>query len=492
MSTERPVRTLRGPSLLAVARALAAVMVLVPACGGAADDAPAPPSLEPGPPAAAGATDRDTLLVERELAQAQFLRLMEEKRYAEAETIATQIVRITTQLSAEQDIALASPLKNLATAQLEKGDLTAAATNYQACIDLVERRAGVLSERLTDPLLGLGKAYLKSGRYEDSRLAYERALQVNHANEGFYNLEQLPIRDGLSEALLGLDNEEDADFQQETQVAIQRHRTGEASVELVPALIKLARWQQRTERHDLANLNWRFADEILRKTGHTQDPEMIEVLLGRSDSARSTGQFGSGLAYLKRALELVDARPMPDRARRGELLVEIGDTNMVLLKTRTALDRYAEAWKALSEDDPALIARRDALLGQPVLLAGPMPDALTRTARKISPRERAGALAEGIVLARLAVDEQGFPHDVVVEESNPPRMLDDQVVGALRKSLFRPRFVDGVAVATPVTRYRHEFRFARSELAGKDKAHPDKSGERIGVPPEPTATEQVK
>jgi TonB family protein len=469
------------------ARLAAALGAAILGLGAAADT---PPLQVPGPGPAA-APEREALLAERELAQGQFLRLMDEKRFAEAEAIAAQVVKLTQRIFGENDIALASPLKNLATAELGKGDVDAAARNYLACIDVVERREGILSVRLVDPLLGLAKAHLNVGRYEEARLAYERALQINHAGQGFYNPEQLLIRDGLSEAFLGLEKPEEANFQQEAQVAIQRHRTGESSVDMVPAQIKLARWYQRVGLPELANLSYQRAAEILGKAG-AKDPAMIDILVGRSDAYRSQGQVGVGLSYLKRALDIVDLQPNPDRARRAALLVEIGDTYMLAARPGSALARYAEAWGVLSED-PALAARRDELLAQPVLLAGPVPNSLTRAARAISPRERAGALADGVVVTRLTVDDQGRPHDIVVEESSPRGLLDDQVVSSLRASVFRPRFVDGQAVTSANTRYRHQFKYARSEVSGNGAgAVADKSGQRIDLPPAPAQAETKK
>jgi tetratricopeptide (TPR) repeat protein len=102
-------------------------------------------------------------------------------------------------LHGEDSLELASPLTNLATAQLRNGDLRDAEASYQAAIVLLEKREGFLSPRLANPLVGLGETYVRSEQYPQATEAYERALRVNHVNEGFYNLEQIKIRDGLTE-----------------------------------------------------------------------------------------------------------------------------------------------------------------------------------------------------------------------------------------------------------------------------------------------------
>jgi tetratricopeptide (TPR) repeat protein len=450
-------------------------------------------AAEPAPPAAAVApADRASWVAERDVAQQQFLRLMDEKRFGEAEAAARNVVMLSARISGETDIALAAPLKNLATAQLEHGELAEAAANYQACIDIIERREGILSVRLVDALLGLGKTLTKAGRYEDARLAYARALQINHASKGFYNPDQLPIRDGLSEAYLGLEKLDESNFQQEAQVSIQRHRTGEQSAEMASVHLKLARWYQRVGLYELANLSYQRASDSIARTAGEKDPAMVDVLIGRSDSYRSQGLVGIGLGYLKRALELSDSLPDPDRARHGSLLIEIGDTHLLLGQTRAAVDRYTEAWSYLSQD-PVLIAQRDELLARPVLVFGPVPSPLTRTARGISPRERAGALADGAVVTTLNVDAEGRPRSIAVEESSPPKLMDIEVVETLRASLFRPRMVDGKVVATEHLRYQHKFQYARSEVSRKGTSEgTSKSGERIDLPPNPAGLGEAK
>ena len=117
-----------------------------------------------------------------------------------------QIVDLTTRVYGEKSIELATPLSNLATAQMRLGELVGAETNYRASIAIIEAEEGLASTRLINPLVGLGETYMRGGLYAGRQTPPTAGLcRPITRQDGFYNLEQMKILDGLSESYLALD-----------------------------------------------------------------------------------------------------------------------------------------------------------------------------------------------------------------------------------------------------------------------------------------------
>lgn len=480
-----PAASVRNP----IRAALTLVCALQCAGALAAVDAAAPATVESPAPAAAAASNDDlvTLATRRHAAQQTFLRLSDEKRMAEARDIAEQIVDLTVRLYGATSIEMAAPRTNLATTQLALGDLAGAAQNYRAAIDLIERGEGPASPRLVNPLLGLGETCIRNGLYDQARDAYQRALRINHIDAGFYNAGQFPIMDGLTEAWLGLNQLEQANAQQTTQVAIQRHRSGPASEELVPVLYKLGRWYNRTGQYVESRNAFQTARRIIREQHGDTDPTSVDALLGEALSYTNEGAMPASASTLKRALEVLDGQPERDHRKRAEVLVALGDLYTLNRQPRAAGQRYAQAWQELS-GDVALAADRDGYFGQVSRISGPrLPEAVDADgrARSEAPGLRS-TWPRGAVLAEFTVDADGDARDIRIVESDPPGLLDQQVLRVLAATAFRPRLADGVPTGTTGVTFRHEFRHEPPAAAPPAKRNPqddtDQDGGRLEFP----------
>ena len=414
------------------------------------------------PPAATvsdtAAPDLDS---QRLAAQRSFVRLMEEQRHEEAVTVGTQVLALTTELHGAADIRLATPLINLGTANLRLGNLADAAMRYESAITLIEEIEGVASPRLVDALIGLAESQARGQAWEDANRSYSRALTLSHAANGLYSTEQLPILDGLSETWLGMDRLERANDQQEAQFRLQKRRAGERRDELVPAYYKLGRWYNRTGQYAEARGAYQSARRVIRDTKGADHPDAIDALLGEAESYEREGAYPQAAIVLRRALELANQQPASEHLRRAEILLASGDLGIVARLQRSALRDYAAAWAELSAD-PALGKERDSWFAEPVRLTGPeLPRAVNDKGKSIDTRSlRDGpALQAGQVLASMTITPEGRARDVVIQESDPPGLLDRQVLQTLEFTAFRPRLVDGVAVATENHGFRHGFRY---------------------------------
>jgi tetratricopeptide (TPR) repeat protein len=445
--------------------------------------------------AAVAAPGAPTPVERRDAIQTQFLSLTDQKRYDEAIALATQVLDLTIQIYGEKSIEIATPLSNLATAQMHNGDLTGAETNYKAAIDLIEKAVGILSPRLVNPLIGLGATYYRAGLYPQSMQAYERALRVNHAEQGFYNTDQLKIRDGLTETYLGMDKMEDANFQQQVQLNIQRRKFGRNSAELVPAIEKLARWYDRTGQYPDAQLQWQSARRILRQTKGPQDPALADVLIGEAKSYESQALLPIAVSALQDAIEILEAQPARDHRKYAETLVALGDLYLAYGKPKSARQQYSAAWSDLSGSDE-LRAERDGYFARPRRISGRLLDKVAGSDGDTSAPSAPDTLLPGYVVANITVDEDGRVIDPKVIESDPPGLMDAQVLSVLASSRFRPRMSDGVVVASPDVAFRHDYRYAKGLVATRgddDGIKSDNKGKPIAYPQaepaQPTAPE---
>lgn len=385
----------------------------------------------------------------------RMVRLLKEERYGEAKKAAQAVVTLTEQEYGPDSMKIVPPLDNLATTQMLNGDLVDAANNYQRSIAIIRQAEGMLTPRLVNPYVGLGATYNRAELYEKAEEAYLTALRINHVNEGFYNLGQIRIRDGLTESFIGLDNFEEADFHQTIQLEISQRRYGEANPEVAPAMYKLARWYERAGLMEEARYTYQRAQSIIRRSAGKNSPEMVAALEGMAGTYERQGLLGESAGRLKRALKIIESQPEIDRPKQAELLVRLGDLFMGSGQEDTANANYERAWQALSEDPPY----EDLLqlyFAEPVRVAG-----LGWGMLRYAPGVRADApdLLEGFVLVRYDVDTDGKTEDITIIESEPQDLMDKRVTSALKRSYFRPRYSDGVAAVAEGQLYRHDFRY---------------------------------
>ncbi len=399
-------------------------------------------------------------------AHVRFLRLNDEERYLEAGVAAQEVVDLTSDEFGSDSMELTTPLVNLATMQLRNGPLQSAEASYKRCVAIIENHEGLLSERLINPLNGLGATYNRLGLYEQAVQTYERALRINHVNDGFYNFEQFKIYDGLTESYIGLEEIEDANFFQESQLEIYQRKVGVNSPAIAPGLYKLAEWYERSGQLELALHTYRKADTVLRNgEGGNTNPERVRALEGEAYIYERAGNQSASASVLKRAISIIDANPEIDYVSRGTLLVRLGDLYARSGKATSAEENYTEAWRDLSRDGSDLDLR-DRFFAKPVRVAGrPLSSLeLAPNARKVNPEY----LSAGRVLISYTVKADGRTADIRVVESEPSGMMDKSLVSTFSRSLFRPQRVDGVATDAENQLFQLDFRYARDKKSARE------------------------
>lgn len=420
-----------------------------------ADDAGATPASAPavGPEQSAPG-DPEPGVDPIDAAYNRFLRLRDEGHNDDATAAALQVAELTQDRFGADSLELAAPLINLAVMQSLTGDLAAAEQNYRAAIGVIERREGMLSPRLINPLTGLGHSYNRAGMYEKAIESFERALRLNNIEQGFTNFGQFGIQDGLTESYVGMREFEDANFYQEAQLEIYQRKFGREDPEVVPAMYKLAEWYSRAGNLEQSALTYRGADRILREQEGDASANRTEALMGLARLYERQGNRPAASSTMRKAVKLLDENPEPDRLLRAKVEIALGDLYSREARVGAARVEYEDAWADLSSDD-SYLDQRDKYFELPVRLAGgPFPD-LDDSARGRTDSE----LKEGYVVIRYTVDGDGRAQDVIVLESDPAGLMEDALLTTYRRSLYRPRFVDGVSVATENLLSEHAFRY---------------------------------
>jgi len=475
--------------------AVSPVDAAAPAPPEAAEAPPAIPDEDIGPPANftgpavdeesesdRGADPDDEFIEPRIAAYRRMVDLMEQRRFEEAVRAAQQALTLSEQEFGAENVRLVAAINNLATAHMMNGDLDMAEAAYKRSLALTQRREGILSKRLINIYVGLGATYNRAGLYEQSAEAFKRALRINHVNEGFYNFDQFKIRDGLTEANIGMDELEEANFHQEIQVEINKRKLGADNPDIAPAMYKLGRWYERSGQIELARLIYTDARRLLYSAYGKDDVVLVDALVGISSTYDSQGLVAESANALKRALQILERQEERNYLRSADLLVKLGDLYNRYGKRNSAASNYERAWQELSTNED-FEQQRDDYFREPQRIGG-----LGFRSLRFGPGvvEDSDLLRDGFVLLSYDVDDTGRVQDAQVIESDPPELMDSKAKRALQRSLFRPRMRDGLTVATDGLVYRHEFRYLPEQQLDdeRDRGDLDYPGGRLERPDE--------
>ena len=151
-------------------------------------------------PIVANDTDPNAKLADRSDLQQEFLDLYDAERFKQSILPASRIVTLTEEIYGEKSFKLITPLNNLASAYYMVEDFENAQLIFLRCIELIEANQNIISPELIEPLYGFGLTLNRFGQYQEAIDILERALRINHVNEGFHNLAQLKLHDTLTES----------------------------------------------------------------------------------------------------------------------------------------------------------------------------------------------------------------------------------------------------------------------------------------------------
>jgi tetratricopeptide (TPR) repeat protein len=400
---------------------------------------------------------------------------LDNKAYAEADTLAKQVVELSIQLFGVESLDSARALTNLGIAQHQNEDYDSAILNYTAAIDIIERVEDRLNANLINPLKGLGAAQLASGQPDRAISTFERAVHVTHVNEGPHNLMQVDVLESLAETYLSVGEFDDAKDIQENIFNLQVRDVELNSLEAVPALERQARWQHRLQLYEQERYTWRKVIDIIEDRSGDDSLSLIPPLTELGKSYLFVGQanmafhqptsISSGEIYLKRALRIAESNPDATWETREGAMLALGDFYILSGKPSRARKIYADTWELLSGDEERLKNRHDHLETLVVLqdVNPPKYVGIDGEPRSQLPGDN---YQTGKIVYDYSVSARGLTTDIDMVEADPAGFeeMERAVLNNLRAMIHRPRLVEGDAVQTDDLTFTHKFFYRESDL----------------------------
>jgi len=318
-----------------------------------------------------------------------------------------------------------------------------------AAIEIVETAEGATSPTLIEYYRGLGRTYIKGGRYQEAIVSLEQAQHISQRHLGLFNVEQAPLLDDITTAYLGLGDTVEARKMQVERLDNAIRRFGPGDPRVVPYRYTLARYYEQSRLPESAREQY---EEVL-KTEETRLGSGNAGLLAPLRELVALDLLVAQAADPERRDRLValleqnrDAIP----AERGLSLALLGDWETVAGNTAAARDYYRQAWMAL-QANPELDAA--AYFGKPTMIDFVPPLSPVDRAERTRPYTWAEIALE------FDVSAEGLPLDVrVATRDQQTTALQSRYSRRLRETHFRPRLVDGEAVATTNVRSTHYVR----------------------------------
>ena len=398
------------------------------------------------------------LLEKRNQLQENFLSLYDQERYQQSILTASEILNITQEIYGPESQNLVNPLNNLASSYFMIGDFEQAIKIFIECIDLIESN-NIISSDLVSPLVALGLAFNKSEQYNEAVEIFKRALHINWVNNGFYNLEQINIHDSLTESFIGLKNLEDANHHQSFQLGIYNNRYGKDSMKVDESLVKLAKWYRRSGQVLSERLVF---EELLGRQSNRENQEskkLINTLQGISFSHRREGiSMYDSVSPLKKALDLFAENQNQDLRLKLEVLIDLGDTYTSYGRVSSANRAYQDCWQ-LIEEDSSLRPEIEERFSKPVRVRSifiPERYPIDR------PIEKNKTYKQGFLTVRFDVETTGKTNKVSIIESDPSELLDRATLSAIKRTIYRPTYIEAEAQRSEGLTIRHEFSYRQA------------------------------
>ena len=398
------------------------------------------------------------LLEKRNQLQENFLSLYDQERYQQSILTASEILNITQEIYGPESQNLVNPLNNLASSYFMIGDFEQAIKIFIECIDLIESN-NIISSDLVSPLVALGLAFNKSEQYNEAVEIFKRALHINWVNNGFYNLEQINIHDSLTESFIGLKNLEEANHHQSFQLGIYNNHFGKDSIKIDESLVKLAKWYRRSGQVLSERLVF---EELLGRQSNRENQEskkLINTLQGISFSHRREGiSMYDSVSPLKKALDLFAENQNQDLRLKLEVLIDLGDTYTSYGRVSSANRAYQDCWQ-LIEEDSSLRPEIEERFSKPVRVRSifiPERYPIDR------PIDKNKTYKQGFLTVRFDVETTGKTNKVSIIESDPSELLDRVALSAIKRTIYRPTYIEAEAQRSEGLTIRHEFSYRQA------------------------------
>ncbi len=338
-----------------------------------------------------------------------------------------------------------------------------------------------------------------AGHHEEAVPALQRALAAQRSQFGLFDVRQQDTLKALAASLTALNRLPDAQDLMIYRVRVAEKAYGEGDVRNVPVVCDLGDWFAETGKTPEARLTFLMAFDIVRSKRSAHDLLLVEPLRGLAraymrrqsfpeswlypPSAPACSAPGSGVGKecpwpfrmdsegrrivlprkldpegeesLKRALQILETDVGAPVAPRIETLIQLGDWYQIRKSPREAMTYYQRALQ-LIRTTPDLPRATATALDVPLRVSYPTPMIVAHVPA-VPPEE----VQMHSVQVEFTVGADGsVSHARITDQDTRDRYARD-ILDAVEASRFRPKFVDGQAVATTGVSYREVFRTAK-------------------------------
>lgn len=378
--------------------------------------------------------------------------------------------------------------------------------DYQARIDDLESRYGAYHADLSEAALGLGVAQQLEGNHEEAVSSLQRAVQVNRVNYGLYHVGKIPMIERLIDSYVAMEDWEAADDTYYTLMELYARNYQNTDVVLLPALAKLVKWHlfaygagfdEVPLRHvvlaremlyqaiNIVKFNYGPVDlrqlEFLAAMVLTDYYMAVAQLQFQEEPTRGTinsfrepnaspysdawapfqNMFTQGKNHIVEMIRITQANPSTPPRTVVDAIILLADWNLLFKKKVSADETYRRAWDLIVklEDHEEHV---EEIFGEPTSLPSlsitgtSFGEAEKTSARPAVKSSRTGL---GAIVIEFDITTSGRAIGAEVVEADPGATKGDIVKAKrqLRRSRFRPRYENGVAVENPNVQIRYLF-----------------------------------
>jgi hypothetical protein len=357
-----------------------------------------------------------------------------------------------------KDFSTVELLDDLADVQRLSGDFVTAIQNYELAVEIVEDKRDMLDIALTEPLLGLGKSYLESGRADLALDYLDRALHIRSVNEGPHSIEQAEAIEVLADAYRTMGKPAKASDAADRLQLLYERKYSPDGLELIPVLLKKGHILGDLRDYRRQRSAYNDALDIAQKQESKQSAQAVLPLvsLGNSHSREYFEFYASALDEE----DLPDERLLDEAETFYEAALEIVKNSPDQSRARVL---YRTVWDLLSGNDAQLMQRKQQLEQVTPLLQSE-PDLTVAIPADVDVEDASVELKTGNIVIQFTVTRRGKLRDIGLIEINPERndRIESEVKRTLNGFIYRPRFERGSAVDTVGLLTRYEFPYPES------------------------------
>jgi tetratricopeptide (TPR) repeat protein len=349
----------------------------------------------------------------------------------------------------QREPAYPADLAALGLIQAELRATDAALEHLLTAIEIVEDAEGEYSPTLIEYYRGLGRTYIKGGRYQEAIVSLEQGRHISQRNLGLFNVEQAALLDDITTAYLGLGDTIEAHKTQVERLDNAIRRFGASDPRVIPYRYTLAKYYEQSRLPESAREQY---EEVLKAEESRLGAAAAGLLAPLRELVALDLLVAQGVdpAQRDRLVALLEQNSEINPVERGLSLVTLGDWATVTGDAAGAGDYYRQAWSALASNPELDVA---AYFRKPVMIDFIPP------LSPVDRAERSRPYTWAEITLEFDVSAAGLPSDMrVVTRDQQTTALQTRYSRRMRETHFRPRLVDGEPVATTNVRSTHYVR----------------------------------